>query len=275
MALKNIIGQKTTTTGTIGVAATIDLDGAAIDGHNTFADGGAVSGTSYSVGIKDSGGARQVGRATYTSGTPDTLTVDSVLDSTNGGSAISLSGSAEVYCDALAEDLGGGGLIPISKTTISSSVSAVDIDLTGGFESYLVHLRGVTPTADDKLEFVTSDDGGSTFSTSFGDYGFEGSSALTQDEASSILIDPDNDTNATNGLSGNISVIVGDGTYRWNTFYMQVENLNTSSPASVRRTSVAGVRKSTTAINAIRFRASSSNIDAGEFHLYGIADGDA
>lgn len=125
MALKNIIGQKTTTTGAIGVGATISLDGAALSAHNTFADGGAVSGTIYSVGIKD-GDARQVGRVTYTSGTPGTLTIDSILDSTNGGSAITLTGDAEVYVDALAEDLAGdGGLI--TATAYTSSASGVSV----------------------------------------------------------------------------------------------------------------------------------------------------
>ncbi len=139
MALKNIIGQKTTTTGAIGVAATISLDGAALSAHNTFAGGGAVSGTAYSVAIKD-GSARQVGVATYTSGSPGTLTIDSILASTNGGSAITLSGDAEVYVDALAEDLAGG-------------VSAFDVQVFTSSGTY-------TPTAGAKFIKVICTAGG-------------------------------------------------------------------------------------------------------------------
>jgi len=104
MALKNIAGQRTTTTGVIGAAATISLDGAALDNHNTLAGAGCVSGEQYTVGVKD-GTATQLSRATFNTGAPDTLTINSVIASTNGGAAITLSGSAEVYIDAAAEDI--------------------------------------------------------------------------------------------------------------------------------------------------------------------------
>lgn len=129
MSKINIIGQKTTTTGAIGVAATISLDGAALSGHNTFADGGAINGASYSVGIRE-GAARQVGRATYTSGSPGTLTIDSILASTNSGSAITLSGNAEVYIDALAEDLLNPNVKEVTETVYS--LTGTDVDPANG-----------------------------------------------------------------------------------------------------------------------------------------------
>ena len=96
MALKNIAGQRTTTTGVIGAAATISLDGAALDNHNTLAGAGCVSGEQYTVGVKD-GTATQLSRATFNNDAVDSKRVRRA--------AITLSGSAEVYIDAAAEDI--------------------------------------------------------------------------------------------------------------------------------------------------------------------------
>ena len=89
----------TSTTGT----GTITL-GSAVSGYLTFADAGVSDGDVVSYSIED-GSNREVGTGTYTSsGTTLTRTV---TDSTNAGSAINLSGSAEVYVNVRAEDLVG------------------------------------------------------------------------------------------------------------------------------------------------------------------------
>jgi hypothetical protein len=80
------------TTATAGTGA-ITL-GSAVSGYLTFAAAGVSNGETVTYGIKDGSGS-EIGEGVYTaSGT--TLT-RSVIKSTNSDSAISLSGSAEVF----------------------------------------------------------------------------------------------------------------------------------------------------------------------------------
>lgn len=102
MALFNLARMTTATTGT----GTVTL-GVAVAGCITFAQAGVTDGVTVSYGISD-GVNSEVGRGVYTAATT-TLTRASILDSTNGGAAINLSGSAQVYITALAEDFVTGG----------------------------------------------------------------------------------------------------------------------------------------------------------------------
>jgi hypothetical protein len=88
------------TTATVG-AGTITL-GSAVSGYLTFALAGAANADVVSYGIHD-GANSEVGTGTYTSaGTTLTRTV---TKSTNANAAIGLSGTAEVFITARAEDL--------------------------------------------------------------------------------------------------------------------------------------------------------------------------
>lgn len=107
MALANIAKMTTATIGT----GTVTL-GTAVSGFLTFAEAGAVDGLAYSYGIEDNfvngvPTAREVGRGVYTAA-GGTLTRASVLKSTNSNNALNLSGSAQVYITALAEDFAAG-----------------------------------------------------------------------------------------------------------------------------------------------------------------------
>lgn len=96
--LHNLARMTTATAGT----GTITL-GSAVSGFLTFADAGVSDGDVVSYAITD-GSNSEVGRGTYTaSGT--TLARTTVVNSTNAGSAISLSGSAQVMITVLAEDV--------------------------------------------------------------------------------------------------------------------------------------------------------------------------
>lgn len=95
--LFNLARMTTATAGT----GTITL-GSAVSGYLTFALAGVANGDVVSYGIKD-GTNSEVGTGTYTSsGTTLTRTV---TKSTNANAAISLSGSAEVFITARAEDI--------------------------------------------------------------------------------------------------------------------------------------------------------------------------
>lgn len=99
--LFNLARMNTATTGTGAITL-----GSAVAGYLSFAAAGITDGQLISYGIKD-GSSSEVGRGTYsTSGTQLTR---SVLRSTNSNNPINLSGSAEVYITALAEDFSEWG----------------------------------------------------------------------------------------------------------------------------------------------------------------------
>jgi hypothetical protein len=95
--LFNLARMTTSTAGT----GTITL-GSAVSGYLSFADAGVTDGVTVSYGIRD-GANSEAGTGVYTA-SGATLT-RSVTTSTNSNNAISLSGSAEVYITARAEDI--------------------------------------------------------------------------------------------------------------------------------------------------------------------------
>lgn len=109
--LGNLARMTTATTG----AGTLTLASAA-PGFLSFAEAGITNGQIVSYAIED-GDNREAGRGLYSS-SGSTLT-RSVLKSTNGNAAIHLSGTAQVFITALAEDV---ALLPV---TISSNTAAV------------------------------------------------------------------------------------------------------------------------------------------------------
>lgn len=94
----------TLTTGT----GTVSLEDA-VDGCLSFFDAGVQDGDIVSYGIVD-GNESEVGRGVYTA-SGVTLSRTLVLASTNGGSKISLSGEAQVYVTALAQDFNAGSVL--------------------------------------------------------------------------------------------------------------------------------------------------------------------
>ena len=108
LVFKDRVKQVTTTTGT----GTVTLAGVS-DGFQAFTVIGNTNTTYYTI---VSGDNRENGRGTYTlSGT--TLSRDTVLESSNSGSKISLSGESEVFCTypatkAVAQDLNNVATAP-------------------------------------------------------------------------------------------------------------------------------------------------------------------
>jgi hypothetical protein len=96
--LYNLARMTTSTTGT----GTITL-GSAVASYVTFAAAGAQNGDTVTYAIVD-GNNREVGRGVYTS-SGTTLTRATILESTNSNLAINLSGNAEVFITAAAEDI--------------------------------------------------------------------------------------------------------------------------------------------------------------------------
>jgi hypothetical protein len=93
----NIARMSTATAGTGAITV-----GAAVAGYLSFAGAGLADGDTFTYGIED-GTSREIGRGVYTAaGTSFTRTV---LKSTNSNTAISLSGTAQVFITAAAEDI--------------------------------------------------------------------------------------------------------------------------------------------------------------------------
>jgi hypothetical protein len=94
--LSNLARMTTATTGTGAITL-----GSAVAGYLSFATAGVADGETVTYAVND-GAASEIGRGVYTaSGT--TLT-RMPLKSTNGDAAINLSGSAQVFITAAAED---------------------------------------------------------------------------------------------------------------------------------------------------------------------------
>lgn len=114
--LHNLARMSTATTGT----GTITL-GSAVTGFLTFASAGVSDGQTVTYAIQD-GSASEIGRGVYTaSGT--TLTRSSILASTNSGSAINLSGAAQVFVTPAAEDLQ-----PVVNNQTGTTYTIVSLD---------------------------------------------------------------------------------------------------------------------------------------------------
>jgi hypothetical protein len=171
---------------------------------------------------------------------------------------------------------GGGGLVPISKVTASAD-SAIDISLTGGYSAYRLMIRDLIPSSSGRdLLIRTSTDSGSTFDSGSANYYYtyfyqaSSSSGAGNTGTSILMVKSIKDSTALDALYGWIDIFPSDGThgsyFRGSFGY----EFLSSYPASSMGT---GSRRDATAITDIRLFMSIGNIDSGEFHLYGVADG--
>jgi hypothetical protein len=175
---------------------------------------------------------------------------------------------------------GGGGLVPISKTTAAND-SAIDISLTGGYSKYRIILENVYGTTDDReILLRVSIDSGATFKAGASDYEYRGglfgnigSTSTTTNVTVAFGVGFDGHQGAT----GYIDIFLANGSTTHNRFMGLVlsrEGAQATDPffhwhfgGEYEGTS------NTTAATDIRFLMSSGNVSVGNFHLYGIADG--
>jgi hypothetical protein len=145
------------TTPTTGVATTLAL-GPAVPGFLTFAGAGVPDGTTVSIAISDTGGAPAqglTGRAVY-SASASTLTIATILASTNSGAMIPLSGSAQIAISPSTKDLGsmaaeniGPGLADDGAGNVSpiGRIVRVSTSQTPGAANHLTRYVATGPIA--------------------------------------------------------------------------------------------------------------------------------
>ena len=186
---------------------------------------------------------------------------------------------------ALPASISGGGLNLISTQTASSSAS---IDFTSGLDStykeYIFKFINIHPATDSvSFQFNLSIDGGSNYNvtkttTEFSAYHNEGDSATALGyNAVNDLAQSTNDQklSSSNLGNGNDEAFVG-------TLHLFDPSSTTFVKHFISRVSfyhnsdyaidgfIAGYGNTTSAVNAVTFKMSSGNIDAGTIKLYGV-----
>ena len=185
---------------------------------------------------------------------------------------------------ALAQVSAGDGITLISSQTASASASlsfTTGIDST--YKTYMFKFINIHPSVNDTdITFQGSTNGGSSYgvtltSTNFQAYHFESDTTglsyetgydLAQSSSYQILnhsIGTDNDQSASGTLylfSPSDTTFVKHFIYRGSCYHAADLEVDAN---------VAGYFNTTSAINAINFKMSSGNIDAGTIHMYGIA----
>lgn len=130
------------TTATVGTG-TLTL-GSAVEGFQSFADGGISDGDRVRYTIEDTGNAWEIGEGVYTaSGT--TLTRE-VSESSNGGSAINLSGQASIFLTVTAEDLIYANETTTTFTATEGQTTFTDTYTIGLVQVYLNGVRLIEGT---------------------------------------------------------------------------------------------------------------------------------
>ena len=127
LVVKDRVRETTTTTGT----GTITLGGAAT-GFQSFSVIGDSNTTFYTIQLSNTN-EWEVGVGTYTlSGT--TLTRDTILESSNGGSAVNFSaGSKDVFVTYPAEKAIYLGNLPTKMVVTKRDTTTADVALANGF----------------------------------------------------------------------------------------------------------------------------------------------
>lgn len=168
---------------------------------------------------------------------------------------------------------GGGGLVPIGPPIVANDDAAVDIELSGGYSCYMLRFENFYPATDNgQINARFSTDGGSSFDSGGTDYGFDGDMGPgASNGATEIRLASSVGNTAPDAVSGVFYIHVSNGS-TWSSMHGTMTRWQANDFAFV-ASACGGVRKSTTAVTDIRFFMSSGNITAGDFHLYGIAEG--
>jgi hypothetical protein len=197
VVLVNRAKMTTSTTGT----GTITL-GSVVDGYQTFAAAGVSDGDSVRYVIEDGTSNWEIGSGTYTaSGTTLSRTPS---ESSDGGSAINLSGDAIVFISAIASDIQ-----PVTYVTTTFTATAAQTTFTVSYTAGLVEvflngakLSGADFTATNGTSIVLASGANADDTVDVIAYGTVSvANTYTQAQADALFVDVAGDT-----MTGNLTV---------------------------------------------------------------------
>ena len=230
VVLVNRAKMTTSTTGT----GTITL-GSAVEGYQTFAAAGVSDGDSVRYVIEDGTSNWEIGSGTYTaSGTTLSRTPS---ESSDGGSAITLSGDAIVFISAIASDIQ-----PVTYVTTTFTATAAQTTFTVSYTAGLVEvflngakLSGADFTATNGTSIVLASGANAGDTVDVIAYGTVSvANTYTQAQADALFVDVAGDT-MTGTLNGTSATFSGDLTVDTNVLHVDSTNnrvgIGTSSPS--------------------------------------------
>jgi len=183
-----------------------------------------------------------------------------------------------------------GNMIFIKKLTASSSATlsfvngASDVVLDSTYKEYLFTFNNMHPASDASFVFQTSTNTGSSYgvtatTTHFRAYhiedaaeslfGYQTSYDLAQSTSDATLAYT-NSSDSDNGCCGTLNLFNPSSTTFVKHFISDSSTMRNASPDASIRSVGAGYFNTTSAIDAVQFKMSTGNIDAGDICLYGI-----
>lgn len=199
---------------------------------------------------------------------PQTLSFDEI----NAQLTVSLGNT--VSLSSLSGGGGGGNWSLIGTTTISGSPSVVDFSLTGSHRKYMFEFEDVVSATAYLLNMRTSSDGGTTFDSGSTDYTYGGGAQATYGptyaQAGFIRLTGSVSTAANRGIYGELIIYDPFGTTRHKRVESKLSRTLWNDANSMDIDIWAGARRTTLAVNAIRFYFSSGNfVNGGKIRLFG------
>jgi hypothetical protein len=139
LVINDRVKETTTTTGT----GTVNLGGAET-GYESFVSGvGSTNKTFYAIEL-NSAGEFEVGIGTVTDATPDTLSRDTVISSSNGDALVNFSaGTKNVFCTLPASRTMSPGMVANNFVVNQSSTLSEDQTLDSGVVAGPVTVTGI------------------------------------------------------------------------------------------------------------------------------------
>jgi hypothetical protein len=172
---------------------------------------------------------------------------------------------------------GGGNWTLISTTTISGSPSVIDLSLTGSHRKYMVEFEDVGSALAFSFYMRTSSDGGTTFDSGSTDYVYGGGAqatyAPTYAQAGFIRLSGFISSDDNRGMYGELVIYDPHNTSRHKRVESKISRTIWNDANSMDIDIWAGARRTTSAVNAVRFYFEAGNFtNGGKIRLFGWTD---
>ena len=281
---------------TLDISGDVDVDGT-LETDALSINGTAVTSTAAELNILD-GVTSTAAELNILDGVTSTAAELNIVDAVSRGSliygnasaatALLTKGSANQVLTSDGTDIAwaaaaaGGSMNFISSATASNSAT-IDIDLTGGYDIYELHILTARPATDGvRSYFKTSTNSGSSFDGGGSDYSWTYVYAYDTGSPQANSTDSptggpgtaahielyENTGNATTEFFSATIRIIKPGTAAHTTLDFRGNTINQYG----NRVPIngMGVRLSAADVDAVRFLFSSGNITSGQFVLYGL-----